>query len=296
MASLFASQQDLKADISLMLPSYLNVTAKDLGKGTPVKVRILGDMMSLGRDLAENLKAEIVAADRERRGATFIIPVGPVDQYPLLAKMLNEERISCRNVVFIGMDEYLDEKDAWLPIDHPLSFRGYLKRMFYDRLDAAITPPQEHRIFPDPEDVSAVSKLIAARGGIDICYGGIGINGHVAFNEPPQPQARMTVEAFAGLPTRKLDLSCETRTINSVTVGGEISVIPRRAVTVGMKEILGARRLRLYCNRPWQSSVARRVLHGPIEPACPASLMRLHSDAMLTVADYVAAPPEIKLR
>jgi glucosamine-6-phosphate deaminase len=63
-----------------------------------------------------------------------------------------------------------------------------------------------------------------------------------------------------------------------------------------MKEILGARRLRLYCNRPWQSAVARRVLHGPITPACPAALMRTHPDAMLTVADYVAAPPDIKLR
>jgi glucosamine-6-phosphate deaminase len=63
-----------------------------------------------------------------------------------------------------------------------------------------------------------------------------------------------------------------------------------------MKEILGARRLRLYCNRPWQSAVARRVLYGPITPACPASLMRRHPDAMLTVADYVAAPPDIRLR
>jgi len=75
-----------------------------------------------------------------------------------------------------------------------------------------------------------------------------------------------------------------------------IEVVPRRAVTVGMKEILAARRLRFYCNRPWQSAVVRRVLHGPITPACPASLLRLHPDAMLTVADYVAAPPNIGLR
>jgi glucosamine-6-phosphate deaminase len=106
----------------------------------------------------------------------------------------------------------------------------------------------------------------------------------------------MSLDAFAALPTRTLSLTRETRTINSVTVGGEIAVIPQRAVTVGMREILGARRLRLYCNRPWQSAVVRRVLHGPITPACPASLMRRHPDAMLTVADYVAAPPDIRLR
>ena len=106
----------------------------------------------------------------------------------------------------------------------------------------------------------------------------------------------MPAADFAALPTRVLTLARETRTINSVTVGGEISIIPHRAVTVGMKEILGARRLRLYCNRPWQSSVARRVLHGPITAACPASLMRTHPDASLTVADYVATPPDIRLR
>jgi glucosamine-6-phosphate deaminase len=277
-----------------MFPDYLTIAAEDLGKGTPVKVRALGDLMSLGTDLAQVLRAEIVAANREGRGATFIVPVGPVDHYPILARMINEERISCRDIVFIGMDEYLDDNDARIPEDHPLSFRGYLQRTFYDLLDPALAPPPEHRVFPDPRDVSAVPRLIAERGGVDACYGGIGITGHIAFNEPPEEP--MTVEAFAGLPTRVLALTRETRTINSVTVGGEIAIIPRRAITVGMKEILGARRLRLYCNRPWQSAVARRVLHGPITSACPASLMRTHPDASLTVADYVAAPPNIRLR
>jgi len=83
-----------------MYPEYLKVAAADLGKGTPVKVRILSDMASIGLDMAGMLKTEIVAANREGRGATLIIPVGPVEQYPILARMLNEERISCRNVVF----------------------------------------------------------------------------------------------------------------------------------------------------------------------------------------------------
>ena len=279
-----------------MFPDYLKVAAADLGKGTPVKVRILGDMLSIAQDLAEALKAEIVAANREGRGATLIVPVGPVEQYPILARMLNEERISCHKVVFIGMDEYLTDDDAWVPETHLLSFRAYLNRKFYDLLDPALAPPPEHRVFPDPRDLDAVPRLIAARGGVDACCGGIGITGHIAFNEPPEPGEPMSLDAFAALPTRTLSLTRETRTINSVTVGGEIAVIPRRAVTIGMKEILGARRLRLYCNRPWQSAVVRRVLHGPITPACPASLMRRHPDAMLTVADYVAAPPDIRLR
>jgi glucosamine-6-phosphate deaminase len=121
--------------------------------------------------------------------------------------------------------------------------------------------------------------------------GGIGINGHIAFNEPPEPDQEMSVDAFAQLPTRVLSLTRETRTINSVTVGGGIEVVPKRAITIGMKECLAARRMRFYCNRPWQSAVVRRVLHGPISASCPASLLRRHPDASITVAEYVAAVP-----
>jgi len=275
-----------------LLPDYLNVSAAGLGKGTPVKVRILGDMASIGRAVAEDMRAEILNNPR----ATLIVPVGPVEQFPLLADMINQEPLPCRHVVLINMDEYLTDDDRFIPADHPLSFRGFMNRLFYDRLDPRLAPRPENRVFPDPRHPEAVPRLIVQRGGVDACFGGIGINGHIAFNEPPEPGEGMRVEEFAALPTRVLSLTRETRTINSVTVGGEISIIPRRAVTVGMKECLGARRLRLYCNRPWQSAVARRALHGPITAACPASLMRLHPDAVLTVADYVAQPPQIMLR
>lgn len=282
--------------MKLKFPDYLTVEAERLGQQTSVRVIRTGDMMDVASRFAEDLRAEIAAAREAGREATFIIPVGPVDQYPLLAEMLNRERLSCQSCVFIGMDEYLDDEDSWVPEDHPLSFRGYLKRKFYDLLDPALAPRLENRVFPDPRDPAAIPQLIAARGGVDVCFGGIGITGHMAFNEPPEPGETVSAEAFTALPTRILSLSRETRTINSVTVGGEISVVPDRAVTVGMQEILGARRLRLYCNRPWQSAVVRRVLHGPITPACPASFMRLHPDARLTIAAYVAEPPDIRLR
>lgn len=275
---------------------YLTIPADELGRGTPVRVRALGDMASLARDLAEAMKHEIVAARRAGRAATLIVPVGPVDQFPLLAQAINDERIDCRDVMLINMDEYLTDDDRFVPADHPLSFRGYMDRAFYDLIDPTLAPRPEYRVFPDPQDCAAVPRLIAARGGVDACFGGIGINGHIAFNEPPEPGVTMSVEAFADLPTRVLPLARETRTINSVTVGGEIGLIPHRAVTVGMKEILASRRLRFYCNRPWQSAVVRRVLHGPITAACPASLLRRHTDAMITVADYVAMPPQIRLR
>lgn len=279
-----------------MLPSYLNISATELGSGQLVKFRVLGDMASIARDFAESILAEILQAQRAGRDATLIVPVGPVDQFPILARLINEKKVSCRDVVFINMDEYVGVDGRWISGEHPLSFRAYMNRAFYELLDPSLAPLPENRVFPNPQNPQSIQGLIDARGGVDACFGGIGINGHVAFNEPPEIEGMVSVEEFAALPTRTLELSRETKTINSVTVGGEISVVPRYAVTVGMREILGSRRLRFYCNRPWQSAVVRRVLHGPLTPQCPASFLRRHPDASITVADYVAAPPVIQLR
>lgn len=278
------------------MPDYLTVAAGNLGQDTPVRVRILGDVDSIAQDMAEAMLDAIAAARREGRAATLIVPVGPVDQFPVLAEKINHDRIDCRDVMLVNMDEYLTDDDQWVDAGHPLSFRGYMNRKFYDLIDPRLAPKPENRLFPHPVSPGEIQDLVAERGGVDVCFGGIGINGHVAFNEPPEPGETVPTDEFAALPTRVLSLSRETRTINSVTVGGEISIVPRRAITVGMQEILASRRLRFYCNRPWQRAVVRRVLHGPITAACPASLLRTHPDAEIAVADYVAEPPDIRLR
>jgi glucosamine-6-phosphate deaminase len=278
------------------IPAYLHISREDLGKGQPVKVRVLPDMAAIASDMAETIIREFKGAEAKGRAATLILPVGPVDYLPVLAAMMNEQQVSAADMVLINMDEYLANPREWIPQKHPLSFRGYVNRMFYQRLDPKLAPRETNRVFPDPVRLGDLATLIAERGGVDACFGGIGINGHIAFNEPPEPETHMADEQFAGLPSRVLQLSRETRTINSVTVGGEISVIPQWAVTVGMAEILASRRLYFYCNRPWQSGVVRRVLHGPISSACPASFLRTHRDATLTVAEYVAAVPDVRLR
>jgi glucosamine-6-phosphate deaminase len=278
------------------LPAYLSVPREQLGRGTTVAVRIAGDMAGVAADMASVMLQSIRCAREQGRNATLIVPVGPVDQFPLLAALINSHRCDCREVMLINMDEYLTDDDRWVDIDHPLSFRGYMNRAFYERLDPRWAPRAENRVFPDPREPDAIGRLIGQRGGVDACFGGIGINGHIAFNEPPEPGETLAAADFAALPTRTLSLSRETRTINSVTIGGEIAMVPRRAITVGMREILASRQLRFYCNRPWQRAVVRRVLHGPLTAACPASLLRTHPDAALTLADYVADPPDIQLR
>jgi len=220
--------------MSRLIPEYLVVPGDRLGHGTPVKVRHCGDMDDVAQDMAQAMLEVVAAARQAGRPGTLIVPVGPVDQFPVLAEKINDQRLDWRDVLLVNMDEYLTDDDRWVDLDHPLGFRGYMNRKFYDLIDPALAPRAENRVFPDPADCGAIGRLIEQRGGVDACFGGIGINGHIAFNEPPEPGETVSVEQFAALPTRVLSLTRETRTINSVTVGGELSVIPRRAVTVGM--------------------------------------------------------------
>jgi glucosamine-6-phosphate deaminase len=169
-----------------------------------------------------------------------------------------------------------------------------MDRAFYNRLPARAHFLPENRVFPDPADPSALARLIADRGGVDVCFGGIGLNGHLAFNEPEG--ADVDVEEFAGRPARVLAIAPESRAHMAVNLSCALDLIPRRAVTVGMSEILGARRLSIHANRPWQCGIVRQALHGPVTPRCPASYLRRHRDAWLTVADFVAEPREVCLR
>lgn len=256
--------------------------------------------MDLYWHIALDMVARIQVNNAEDRPTLFIVPVGPVGQYRRFVDLCNRDRIDLRRVHFINMDEYLDEEGRPIGTDSPLSFRGFMDRECYSRLDPALIMPEANRIFPVPGRESEIQSRIESLGGVDTTYGGIGINGHIAFNEPPEPdkEGRLpSVEDFAATGTRILELSRETRTINAVTAaGGCIDLIPRRCITVGMREILGARRIRLFMHREWQKGMVRKVLHGGLDVRVPASLCALHPDARITVTTTVAVPPFGALR
>ncbi len=268
----------------------LRIPRDRLGEGTRIGVTILPDAAALTAAFADALLAEYRAAKAAGRArVVFIVPVGPVGQYDILAETCAAQGIALRELLLIGMDEYLTPSGEWIAEGDPLSFRRHMRLHLTERMAAGAAPDV---VFPDPRDLGAVPRLIAGHGGVDVCFGGVGIAGHLAFNEPPEPGEAMGVEAFAALPTRVQRLSRETRTINAVTATrGAIELIPEYAVTVGMREILGARKLRLFLNRPWQTAILRKALHGPVTPAVPASLIQRHPDCALTITEEVARMP-----
>jgi glucosamine-6-phosphate deaminase len=276
----------------------LAVPPEALGRGSAIGVSVVADNEALIRrfadDLYEHYRAGLAAG---RARVVFIVPVGPVGQFDRLAERCNRDRLSLDRLVLIGMDEYLTPSGAYIAIDDPLSFRRHVEDHFYRRLDPALAPPAENRVFPDPGEPEATTRLIARLGGVDVCFGGVGITGHVAFNDPPEPDQPDDVEAFALLPTRVVRLSRETILINAVTAAkGNVDRIPRLAVTVGMREILASRKVRLFMNRPWQCAIVRKLLHGPVTARVPASLLRRHPDCHVTLTAEVAQLPEPELR
>ncbi len=278
------------------MDDIMSIPPERLGEGTSVRVSILPTAEDLYWDIAWRMLLEIEQAQTDGRLARFIVPVGPVGQYSRLAKLCNDLGLSLENAIFFGMDEYLTDDLQWISEDHPLSFRAHLKRELLGPLRPELHPPADHIIFPDPSDPEAIDRKIEELGGIDICFGGIGITGHIAFNEPPPADEDMSADQFAALGSRVVELLTETRTINSTTVArGNIEAIPRYAVTIGMKQILSARELRLYCNRFWQPSVVRRVLHGPVTAHFPASLIQRHPNAYLLMTEQVAQPATLQL-
>jgi len=224
----------------------------------------------------------------------LILPVGPVGQYPILAQICNQERISLRHTHTFNMDEYCDWQGRWIPQDHPLSFRGFMQHAFFQVLDADLSIPAEQVHFPDPLNLDQISQDIQEVGGIDTCYGGIGYHGHLAFNEPPLSRwFQVSVEEFKASKTRVVPLAADTIVMNSIrNTGGNPRNFPPMGVTLGMADILAARRIHLYCpGGMWQRHAVRMALFGEPGVEYPVTLLQGHPDYILYLDEATAESP-----
>ena len=279
------------------MQTYENVNADELLQKSKVPLEIVETEEDLYYHMALDMLSHILTNNRQDKQTVFIVPVGPIGQYAKLRMLCSRDKISLKKVWFINMDEYLQSDSKPVPLNHPLSFEGFMNSHFYEKMDNDLNIPPNQRIFPRPGRENEIGELIDKLGGVDVTYGGVGITGHIAFNEPPEPEDKISDEEFAALPTRTLALSRETRTINAATAAkGYIDYIPQLCVTVGMKEILSAKKVRLYLNRPWQNGIARKLTLGEVTRFVPASFLQRHSDARLVLARYVAEAPIGQLR
>ncbi|NOY79878.1 MAG: glucosamine-6-phosphate isomerase [Kiritimatiellaeota bacterium] len=252
------------------------------------------DLDGLHQRFARDLARIIRAAHRAHRDAVLILPVGPTGQYPILAEIVNREGLPLHHVHMFFMDEYADDAGKALPATHPLSFKGAAERVFFSRLRPELRPNSDQVVFPDENNIDSLARRIGELGGVDFCGGGIGIHGHIAFNEP-EPRV-------SELGPRQVNLNDFTRTINVVRarVGGNIEGFPRLAYTLGMREILASRCVRLYCRNgcefDWANTVLRLALFGNPGDDYPVTWVRERvRDFVLTTDCATLASPKIVL-
>jgi glucosamine-6-phosphate deaminase len=252
---------------------------------------LVANVDELNRRIAREAVDLIKAANARNQPILIIVPVGPLD-YSYWARLLNEENVSCAGLTTMGMDEYLDAADNAIARTHPLSFHGYVQRTLVEPLKPKLRPDPANVRFPDPREPAAATALIESFGGADVCYGGMGITGHFAFNDPPEPSEPVIDDEVRNSRTRRLTINRESATQMAMGgVNGNWDILPRRAVTLGMYELLLSKRIHLTFMRGWHAGVLRRALFGPVTGRCPGSFIQEHKHVDVTLTRLAAKVP-----
>jgi glucosamine-6-phosphate deaminase len=176
-------------------------------------------------------------------------PIGPTEQLPLVARLVNELEISLKAAHFWGMDEwFLDGREA--PLDHPLSFERADRELCFHRIQPSLAMPDEHLYFPKADTLKYRNSWENVR--CVVMQGGQGETKHWAFNDPPQRKGVFkdrppTPEEYRQLHTRVVDLHPLTLIQNARTSGGgNVAAVPRQALTVGPLETWKAEKVSIW--------------------------------------------------
>ena len=259
-----------------------------------IKLKIFDTKQEVLQWTAKDLIKEVKQNNEAGKPTNWILPCGPTKHYPMFADIVNKERISLKNLHVFHMDDLLDWETRLLPLDHPLSFQGWMRRLFYDTVDPDLAVPEEQRHFPDPADIDGVSRVIAAAGEIDAMYTGVGYHGHIAYNEPPySPWHSISKEEFRNSKSRILPINVDTViAISQREMGGCSQVVPSMGITIGMNDMLSAKRIRLLSiTGTWKRAVLRIALFGPVTTDYPVTFTHEHPDTMLVVdRDTIEVP------
>ncbi len=246
------------------------------------RIRLEEERVAFYTAFADDLVGRIRTAREEGRELTLILPVGPMPQYALAARRINDERLSLRHVHTFNMDEYADQDGRTAPATWTGSFARAMLEHFFGRIDARLRPPESQIHFPSHIAIGDYSKRIEARGGADICYGGIGWSGHIAFWEPQLGhEFEGDIDAYKQAGARIVELHPMTVMQNALhSFGGDWSWVPPKAATIGPREVLGARHRSFWLDGDlgggvsWQRFIARLVAHGPVNEFVPGSLLQ----------------------
>lgn len=211
------------------------------------------------------------------------LPTGssPEGMYACLVKANKEGRVSFKNVLTFNMDEYVG-----LAEDHPESYHSFMARNLFDHIDC----PKEniHILNGNAEDLEAecrhYEEMIAEAGGIDLFIGGIGPDGHIAFNEPYSSLASRT---------RVKTLTTDTIIANSRFFDNDVNKVPKLALTVGVATVMDAREVMILVNGHHKARAMKAAVEGPLTQEWTISALQTHRHGIIVCDE--AATDELKV-
>ena len=265
-------------------------------------IRIEDDPSQFYFEFALDIVSRIRAAADDGRQFVGIFPVGPMPQYTYAAKLINDLNVPMRHVHTFNMDEYADQDGNTAPVDWAGSFQKAMWASFFSLVRPDLRPPESQIHFPTKEAIADYGKRIADTGGADVCYGGIGWCGHIAFWEAHLgDEFGDDLEAYKRAGPRCVELHPMTIMQNALhSFGGDWSWVPPRANTIGPAEILGAKHRSFWLDGDlgggvsWQRFIARLVAHGPVNTYVPGSILQT-APTDYTILGNVADDVEIHM-
>lgn len=206
------------------------------------------------------------------------LPTGstPLGTYKELIKLYKAGKVSFKNVITFNMDEYVG-----LPADHPQSYHRFMWDNFFSHID--IQEKNVHILNGMAEDLeaecAAYEKAISDAGGIKLFLGGVGVDGHIAFNEPGSSLTSRT---------REKQLTLDTIMVNSRFFGGDMNQVPTRALTVGVGTITDAQEVMILITGHNKARALKHAIEEGVSQMWTVSVLQLHPKAII-VCDGDAA-------
>jgi len=233
-----------------------------------MRIHVHGSKAALGAAAASE-GAKAIAAALTARGAASVIVATGASQFEMLEQLV-QAPIDWSRVTVFHLDEYIG-----LPLAHPASFRHYLEDRFLSRL------PTRPRFVPVDGEATDLDAELAQLGNlirqhpVDVCFAGIGENGHLAFNDPPA-----NFETDVPYLVVELDEACRRQQLGEGWFPN-LDAVPARAISMGIRQIMAARKLVLSVPDARKAKAVRGTVEGPVTPLCPASIVQQHADASL---------------
>ena len=268
---------------------FLKMTPGTVVKQAGARLRVCEDLEELYEVFADDIADEIRRHNELGKPTRIILPMTPMSQYSILAKIINHKKIDLTQCWFFFAGEYCDAGGRALLGDHRLSVKRLARRSLFEALRPNSGLNKDQIIYPGESNIDQLANLTDKQNRIDTCYCGVGIRGQLAFNEPELGVAQ-------SMP-RRVKLSETTRVFNALRahVAGNLEGFPTEAYTLGVRQILGARKIRIFCrsgNSDWANTILRLALFGEPGDDYPASYIKTTDDWTIATDELTLASPE----